>query len=371
MSCPVCYEIYDNINVIGRRLQCGDHICLKCIVSDTFNDNGNDLYYCPECGYLNTAGEGKEISEAIDDISNINSCSNSTDKEDHSDDSDTNDNGHILNELSTIVRQQSANRGPCTEPNCSNKEIAFGYCLRHSKRRRTSELMMTELIAKDIESGLSTKSTRRIIDEPYELAEYFRQEKLLSMDEAMDLIDKAKTIMTKEQNILYLDAPINAVGDIHGQYYDLLNLLEEGGKPSNSQSYLFLGDYVDRGCFSCEVMLLLVALKVAFPTNIWLIRGNHECRSVSGHFGFKEECKKKYGVNVYYRFLLLFQTMPLAAVISTNYGNIFACHGGLSPNFKTVEDIERIDRFVEPEANPALLGNHQFSSITIILILLF
>jgi serine/threonine-protein phosphatase 2B catalytic subunit len=216
--------------------------------------------------------------------------------------------------------------------------------------------MMTEMIAKDIENGSSTKSTRRIIDNPYELAEYFRQEKLLSMEEAMDLIDKAKSIMTKEQNILYLDAPINTVGDIHGQYYDLLNLLEEGGKPSNNQSYLFLGDYVDRGSFSCEVMLLLVALKVAYPTSIWLIRGNHESRSVSGHFGFKEECKKKYGVNVYYRFLLLFQTMPLAAVVSTNYGNIFLCHGGLSPNFKTVEDIERIDRFVEPEANPALLG---------------
>lgn len=77
---------------------------------------------------------------------------------------------------------------------------------------------------------------------------------------------------------------------------------------------------------------------------VWLIRGNHECASVSGHFGFKEECKMKYGVQVYYRFLLLFQTLPLAAVVSTAYGDLFACHGGISPRARTIEDIEKIDR---------------------------
>lgn len=76
---------------------------------------------------------------------------------------------------------------------------------------------------------------------------------------------------------------------------------------------------------------------------------------MSGHFGFKEECKRKYGVQLYYRFLLLFQTMPLAALISTAYGDIFACHGGLSPDILTIEELDAIDRFVEPEENSALL----------------
>lgn len=89
---------------------------MKCIKADTYNENGNDLYYCPECGYLNVATIDQEISDAIDDndTTNINSSDNSTDKEDRSDidisTDNNNDNGMIFNELSTVVRQQSANR---------------------------------------------------------------------------------------------------------------------------------------------------------------------------------------------------------------------------------------------------------------------
>ncbi|CAM9254970.1 unnamed protein product, partial [Ectocarpus fasciculatus] len=189
-----------------------------------------------------------------------------------------------------------------------------------------------------------------------DLIERFSRQSRMELGEVMTLIDRAKSIMTPESNVLRLEAPVVVVGDIHGQFYDLVNMLKVGGSPSDEsggKQYLFLGDYVDRGHFSCEVMLLLLALKVVHPHKVWLIRGNHECRSVSGHFGFKEECKKKYGVAVYYNFLLMFQTMPLAAVISTDYGNIFACHGGISPSLNLLEDIESLDR--SPEVNSGLL----------------
>jgi serine/threonine-protein phosphatase 2B catalytic subunit len=83
--------------------------------------------------------------------------------------------------------------------------------------------------------------------------------------------------------------PVTIVGDIHGQYYDFLKVLEIGGNPATNK-YLFLGDYVDRGVFSIEVLLLVLAIKINFPENVQLLRGNHECRQMTSYFNFRSEC---------------------------------------------------------------------------------
>lgn len=131
------------------------------------------------------------------------------------------------------------------------------------------------------------------------------------------------------------------VGDVHGQFHDLIELFSIGGKPPDT-NYLFLGDYVDRGYFSVETVSLVIALKVRFPTRVFIIRGNHESRQITQVYGFYDECLRKYGnSNVWKLFTDLFDFMPLTAVVENE---IFCPHGGLSPALETLDHIRDLNR---------------------------
>ncbi|KAK9476400.1 Metallo-dependent phosphatase-like protein [Lipomyces japonicus] len=164
------------------------------------------------------------------------------------------------------------------------------------------------------------------------------------------LCSKAKELFVTESNVIHIKAPVSVVGDIHGQFFDLLELFKVGGFPPDT-NYLFLGDYVDRGYFSIETMSLLTCLKLRYPQRIYLVRGNHESRGISQNYGFYTECKAKYGnANVWYYFTDMFDYLTLSVVIDDR---IFCIHGGLSPNVHSIDQIKVVDRFKEiPHEGP-------------------
>jgi serine/threonine-protein phosphatase 2B catalytic subunit len=171
-----------------------------------------------------------------------------------------------------------------------------------------------------------------------------KRDGFLKREDIDKLINLSTAILKAEGNLVYANDPITVVGDIHGQFYDMLKLLNVGGDPETTK-YLFLGDFVDRGTFSIEVMLMVMALKISFPSTIFVLRGNHECRQMTSCFNFRQECLVKYDQEIYSKFITLFDSMPLSAIIN---GKFIAFHGGISPELKTLNDINKIDRFKEP-----------------------
>ncbi|KAL5611734.1 hypothetical protein BROUX41_000691 [Berkeleyomyces rouxiae] len=154
------------------------------------------------------------------------------------------------------------------------------------------------------------------------------------------ICQRAREVFLSQPALLELDAPVKVVGDVHGQFTDLIRMFEMCGFPPQA-NYLFLGDYVDRGKQSLETILLLLCYKLKFPQNFFLLRGNHECANVTRVYGFYDECKRRCNLKVWKTFIDCFNTLPIAAIVANK---IFCVHGGLSPALSRMDDIRNIVR---------------------------
>jgi serine/threonine-protein phosphatase PP1 catalytic subunit len=120
--------------------------------------------------------------------------------------------------------------------------------------------------------------------------------------EINSICSRVRELFLDQPPLLELDAPVKIVGDIHGQYSDLIRMFEMCGFPPTS-NFLFLGDYVDRGKHSLETILLLMCYKIKYPENFFLLRGNHECANVTRVYGFYDECKRRCNVKIWKTFV--------------------------------------------------------------------
>ncbi|KAF9293641.1 hypothetical protein BGZ88_005104 [Linnemannia elongata] len=182
-----------------------------------------------------------------------------------------------------------------------------------------------EMISKLLDAGYSGKIAKNIC---------------LRNNEIVYICQTAREVFLSQPTLIELNAPVKIVGDIHGQYTDLLRMFEMCGFPP-SANFLFLGDYVDRGKMSLETILLLFCYKIKYPENFFLLRGNHECASVTKVYGFYDECKRRASIKMWKAFVDVFNCLPLAAIVANK---IFCVHGGLSPSLGTMDDIRALRR---------------------------
>lgn len=158
---------------------------------------------------------------------------------------------------------------------------------------------------------------------------------------AMKIIQSAEELFKNENSVLNIQTKTSessefvVVGDIHGNLNSLARILTVKGYPPKTR-YLFLGDYVDRGENSCEVMILLYTLKCLFPEDIFLIRGNHEFKDMTDIYGFKFECMKRIkrtnddypSSDIFYQKITdTFASLPICAILNNK---IFCVHGGIT-----------------------------------------
>lgn len=183
-----------------------------------------------------------------------------------------------------------------------------------------------------------------------DLLKWFKDQKILHKKYAFKILLEVKEIFSSSPSLVDVEIPecnrFTVCGDIHGQFYDLLNIFKLNGIPSSDNPYLFNGDFVDRGSFSVEVILTLVGFKVLYPNHFHMSRGNHESETMNQMYGFEGEVKSKYTSQMGELFTEVFNWLPLAHLIQNK---ILVMHGGLfSSDSVTLDDIRAIDRNRQP-----------------------
>ncbi|XP_070066250.1 serine/threonine-protein phosphatase alpha-3 isoform isoform X2 [Drosophila virilis] len=191
--------------------------------------------------------------------------------------------------------------GPPKTAKPKNDNLSSPVSRRSDQSQRNSFIMEVKFTLIEMISRLRSFRTSK------------QQRVPLFEQDLINLCYVARETFLDESMLLYLDAPLRVVGDVHGQFADLLRIMEHCGFPP----------------------------QVRYPKNIFLLRGNHESQSINRVYGFFDECKRRYTIKLWKTFVDCYNCMPVAAIISKR---IFCCHGGLSQRLMDLSDIESLPR---------------------------
>uniref|UniRef100_A0A6I8NPC9 Serine/threonine-protein phosphatase n=1 Tax=Ornithorhynchus anatinus TaxID=9258 RepID=A0A6I8NPC9_ORNAN len=185
------------------------------------------------------------------------------------------------------------------------------------------------------------------------LVEAFKSKQQLHARYLLNLLHETQKQLSRMPNINHVltcySGEVTVCGDLHGHLDDLFLIFYKNGLPSPERTYVFNGDFVDRGKDSVEVLILLFAFMLAYPNVIYLNRGNHEDYVVNLRYGFTREVMgkyKKHGKGILTMVQNVFCWLPLATLIDEK---VLVIHGGVSDQ----TDLELLDR----------LNRHEFVSV--------
>lgn len=245
-------------------------------------------------------------------------------------------------------------------PGDKDVQVKYDLCDRELKRIRFEKAIKCaegEPVSTTIKLGnVATNYTGpRILDDKLtvefmeSMKDHLRLERKLDRRDVVWMLLELLKYFKTQPNFVSITVPkgetITVCGDTHGQFYDLLNIFAINGSPSESNRYLFNGDFVDRGSYSVENVLTLFAYKLLYPDHVYLSRGNHEGAAMNHFYGFEGEVKAKYSNEVYALFSEVFNALPVGHVIN---GEVFVVHGGLySRDDVTLSELQKPNRFRE------------------------
>lgn len=213
------------------------------------------------------------------------------------------------------------------------QQIAFqkAIAVEDSRRSVADTLNLEAMTIDDKYEGPRLEDDVRVTPKfMEELLEHYREQKLLHRRYAFQILLDVKKYFASLHSLVEVDVPdgkkFTICGDIHGQFYDLLNVFKINGLPSEENPYLFNGDFVDRGSFSVECIFVLFGFKLLYPNHFFMSRGNHESENMNKMYGFEGEVKAKYSANMVDLFTEVYNWLPLCHCINSR---IIVMHGGL------------------------------------------
>lgn len=257
-----------------------------------------------------------------------------------------------LKDWKTVVRKNPKDevaKRQCAECEKIVKRDAFLKAIDMGDPPSASQgLNIEDIPVEDSYDGvrLGKDMTQEFIDD---MTQRFKDGKKIHKRYVYQIVMRVKDIVYAEPTMPEVSVPsstsLTVCGDTHGQYFDLLNIFAINGAPSDTHAYLFNGDFVDRGSWSCEIALLLYCYKWLRPDRFFLNRGNHETDDMNRVYGFEGECKAKYNERVFKLFSESFSALPLATLIGAKY---LVLHGGLFSDDKTsLNDIRKYNRHAQ------------------------